>query len=83
MKFKALINIMPHDELLDPQGKVVSNNLSKLQLKGIDNVRIGKHIVMEVEGANENEAAEKVRQACSKLLANPVIEKYDFELENI
>ncbi|MCB9080469.1 MAG: phosphoribosylformylglycinamidine synthase subunit PurS [Lewinellaceae bacterium] len=80
MKFQAAINIMPHKELLDPQGKTVANNMKYLHLDGIQDVRIGKHILLTLEADNEAQAREKVDQACQKLLANLIMETYDFHL---
>lgn len=80
MKFVAEINVMPLKEILDPQGKAVTGSMKNLGLSEIHNVRIGKHVTLEVEAANENEAREKVDQACKKLLANLIMESYDFEL---
>jgi phosphoribosylformylglycinamidine synthase PurS subunit len=80
MKFNAEINIMPHKELLDPQGKTVTKNMKNLQLSGIEDVRIGKHIHMVVEADTKEEANEKVDVACKKLLANLIMETYSFEL---
>ncbi|MEZ4981977.1 MAG: phosphoribosylformylglycinamidine synthase subunit PurS, partial [Saprospiraceae bacterium] len=56
MKFNAEINIMPHKELLDPQGKTVTKNMKNLSLTGIEDVRIGKHVHMVVEADTEEEA---------------------------
>ena len=80
MKFKAEINVMPHKELLDPQGKAVSSSMKNIGLSEINNVRIGKHISMEVEAQNKSMASEKIESACKKLLVNPVIEYYTFEI---
>lgn len=80
MKFIAAIDIMPHKELLDPQGKTVANNLAFIQVSGVEDVRIGKHIVMTIEAENEQEAREKTETACKKLLANPIMEGYVFHL---
>ena len=80
MKFKAEINIMPHKALLDPQGKAVSNSMKNIGLSEISGVRIGKHIHLEVEAADESSAREKVELACKKLLHNPIMESYRFEL---
>lgn len=80
MKFQAEIDVMPLDELLDPQGKVVTSGLHNLSMKSIDNVRIGKHMTMEVEAKDEQEAEQQVDKACRELLANPVIEKYHFRI---
>ncbi len=80
MKFKALINVMPHDNLLDPQGKAVAQGLFSLNLKSIENVRIGKHIILELEAKDEHEAAEIARIGCEKLLVNAVMERYDIQI---
>jgi phosphoribosylformylglycinamidine synthase subunit PurS len=80
MKFKANINIMPHDALLDPQGKAVTGSMKNIGLDGIQNVRVGKHIALEVEATTEAEAHAMVEQACTKLLANMIMERYDFKL---
>ena len=81
MKFTAHINIMPKAELLDPQGKVVVKNLPNLGLKGVSDVRIGKHVTMELHADSAEEAHDKVETACSKLLANVIMESYDFVIE--
>lgn len=78
MKFKAEIDVMPLDELLDPQGKVVANGLHNLSLEAVEDVRIGKHMTMVLEAEEKEAAEEKVDQACQQLLVNPVIEKYQF-----
>jgi len=81
MKYVAEIDIMPHKELLDPQGKTVANNMKHLHIDGIEDVRIGKHILMNVEADSEEAAREKVETACKKLLANLIMESYTFELK--
>jgi phosphoribosylformylglycinamidine synthase len=78
MKFTAQINVMPHKALLDPQGKAVTHSMKNLDLNQIENVRIGKHITLEVEADNESVAKEQVELACKKLLANPIMESYEF-----
>lgn len=80
MKFIAEIDVMPHDALLDPQGKAVSNSMKNLGLSEIDHVRIGKHIRLEIEAASEDIAKEKVDKACKELLSNPIMEGYTFTL---
>jgi phosphoribosylformylglycinamidine synthase len=81
MKYTAQINIMPHKNLLDPQGKAVTLSMKNLNLNEIENVRIGKHITLEIEADSEQVASEKVKEACSKLLANPIMESFDFQLK--
>ena len=80
MKFKAEIDVMPLDALLDPQGKAVTNSMKNIGLAEIDGVRIGKHIRLFVEAANMAEAEQKVETACKKMLANQIMEGYHFEL---
>ena len=80
MNFRAEIDVMPLKELLDPQGKAVSHSLEKLDFDGVDDVRIGKHISIKLKAASKEEATTKVENACKKLLANPIMEGYKFEL---
>lgn len=79
-KYRAEIVVMPLRELLDPQGKAVKGGLDKLGFKLMNDVRVGKHIHIELEAPNENDARNQVEQACKKLLANPVIEYFEFTL---
>lgn len=80
MKYRAEIDIMPLKALLDPQGKAVSQSMKNLHLPEITNVRIGKHISLEVDASDKNAAEKKVDEACKKLLANQIMESYTFEL---
>ncbi len=80
MKFVAEIDIMPHKELLDPQGKAVVNNLGHLDLDGISDVRIGRHVHMALDAASEDDARQKVETACQKLLANMIVETYTYQI---
>ncbi len=81
MKFKAEIDVMPHDALLDPQGKAVTNSMGNLKLGEITNVRIGKHITLHVDAADEATAKSKVDEACQKLLCNQIMERYSFSVQ--
>jgi phosphoribosylformylglycinamidine synthase PurS subunit len=83
MKFIAEINVMPHKALLDPQGKTVTAAMKNLKLAEISNVRIGKHIQLEVEADSETLAGQMVEKACKDLLANPIMEGFTFELKAI
>lgn len=83
MKFSAEINVMPLKEILDPQGKAVTGSMKNMGLAEIQNVRIGKHISLEIEASNEAQAREKVEEACKKLLANLIMESYEFTLKPI
>jgi phosphoribosylformylglycinamidine synthase len=81
MKYKADIDIMPHKELLDPQGKTVARNLHNVDIMGVDSVRIGKHIEMTLEAEDLAVAESKVEDACKKLLANVIMETYRYSVE--
>lgn len=81
MKFTAHIIIMPLKELLDPQGKAISGSLKSLGLESIENVRVGKHISLSVKADSKEEAHQLVEKACKNLLANTVMESYEFALE--
>jgi phosphoribosylformylglycinamidine synthase len=80
MNFRAEIDVMPLEALLDPQGKAVSNNMKNIGLPEITNVRIGKHITLSVEANSREEAEKKVDEACRKLLVNEIMEHYAFTI---
>jgi phosphoribosylformylglycinamidine synthase len=82
-KFLAEIDVMPLKEILDPQGKAVTGSMKNLGLPEISNVRIGRHITLEVEAENKEAASEKVETACKKLLANLIMESYNFQIKEI
>ena len=83
MKFIAEIDVMPHKELLDPQGKTVVKNMKNIHLEGINDVRIGKHIQMTIDAESKDAATEKVETACKKLLSNMIMEGYTYEISPV
>lgn len=83
MKYYAQINVMPLKALLDPQGKAVLNSAVKNGFETLRNVRIGKHIDVEIEAKSKDEANKKIDEFCAKVLVNPIIESYEFTLEEI
>jgi phosphoribosylformylglycinamidine synthase len=76
MNFTVEIKIMPLKELLDPQGKAVLGGLSNLGIKSVNDVRIGKHIQLQIEATSEDEARSIADEASRKLLANQVMEEF-------
>jgi phosphoribosylformylglycinamidine synthase len=68
---------MPLKELLDPQGKAVKGGLESLGLNGIEDVRIGKNITLQIDAENPDEAKQIAEDASKKLLANPVMEYFE------
>jgi phosphoribosylformylglycinamidine synthase PurS subunit len=81
MKYIAEIDVMPLKALLDPQGKAVTGSMKNLGLPEIANVRIGKHISLEIEADSKELAQAKVDEACKKLLCNQIMEFYEFKLK--
>lgn len=81
MKFVAEINVMPLKALLDPQGKAVGMTMHNTGYTEISNVRIGKHITLEIEASSKDIAIEKVNEVCSKILSNPVMEGFEYTVK--
>ncbi|MDL2262413.1 phosphoribosylformylglycinamidine synthase subunit PurS [Bacteroidales bacterium OttesenSCG-928-I21] len=81
MKFIAQINIMPLKALLDPQGQAVLNSAKKTGFNEVSNIRIGKHIEVEIEADSKEIATKKIDELCSKILINPIIEHYEFTVD--
>jgi phosphoribosylformylglycinamidine synthase len=79
--FVAEIDIMPLKELLDPQGKAVTTHLKDIDLPSIDQVRIGKHITMQVVAIDKSAAHDIAQVACQKLLSNPIMESFQIRIE--
>ena len=77
---KAIVNIALKNGVLDPQGKAVHHALMALKFDDVSDVRIGKQIVMQLEGEDEVKAKKEVEAMCEELLANTVIEDYDIEI---
>ena len=80
MKFIAEIDVMPQKEILDPQGKAVRLGLHNLHIDNVGDVRIGKHIRLEVDAESEESARKTVDSACRQLLANLIIEEFSYSL---
>lgn len=78
---KAKVTITLKNGVLDPQGKAIEGALSTLGFGGVDNVRQGKFIELDVDAASADEARNQVEAMCEKLLANTVIENYAVVIE--
>ncbi len=81
MKFLAQIDGMPQKEILDPQGKAVRLGLKNLGIHEVGDVRIGRHITMEVEANDQATAEQLVQTACKRLLANLIMEDFSYTLQ--
>ncbi len=78
---KARIHITLKKGVLDPQGKAIANALSHLGFDGVEEVRQGKYIEIDLTGNDSTQARAKVDAMCAQLLANTVIENYAVELD--
>ena len=79
--FRVEIRVMPRASLLDPQGQAVEHALHALGFADAGQVRVGKHLVLDVTAANAAEATARARTMCDRLLANPVTEDYHVAVE--
>ena len=76
---RVIVNVQLKNGVLDPQGKAVHHALSSLKFSGVQDVRIGKQIILKLEKTNQEEARKDVTKMCEELLANTVIEDYTIE----
>ena len=78
--YTVQIKVMPLKELLDPQGKAVMGGLKSLGLDGVEDVRIGKNITLQVKANSSEEAKKMAEDASKKLLSNPVMEYFEISV---
>ncbi|MBX3102508.1 MAG: phosphoribosylformylglycinamidine synthase subunit PurS [Bacteroidetes bacterium] len=81
MVYTVYINILPHPGILDPQGKATLSGLHNLGFAGVQEVRIGKRIRLNISAASVEEARQLAEESARKLLANPITEVFSIELE--
>ena len=79
-EFHVEVRVTPREGLLDPQGKAVYGALHSLSFPEVDDVRVGRHIVLRLSAPSESEVRARVEVMCQKLLANPVTEDYSIEV---
>lgn len=77
MNYTVQIKVMPLKELLDPQGKAVMGGLENLGLTGVEDVRIGKNITLQINAESADKAKQIAEEASKKLLSNPVMEYFE------
>lgn len=80
MIFTVQVKIMPLKDLLDPQGKAVMGGLKNLGIATVTDVRIGKHISLQIDAENKQQALEIATDASKKLLANQVMETFEISV---
>ncbi|WP_159790514.1 phosphoribosylformylglycinamidine synthase subunit PurS [Sodalinema gerasimenkoae] len=79
--YQAQIYVTLRPSVLDPAGTAVQSGLQQLGFTGVAGVRIGKYVELTVTAADEADATQQVDQMCDRLLANPTIENYRFEVQ--
>jgi phosphoribosylformylglycinamidine synthase len=79
MRVKIFVSL--RSGVLDPQGKAIERSLHTLGYGEVQDVRMGKYLELKVEAASPEAAESRIREMCDKLLANPVIEDYRFEIQ--
>jgi phosphoribosylformylglycinamidine synthase len=79
MRVKIFVSLK--SGVLDPQGKAIERSLHTLGYTEVQDVRMGKYLELNIEASSHEAAESRMRQMCEKLLANPVIEDYRFEIE--
>jgi len=82
-RFKVEVRVTPRPGLLDPQGKAVQHALDSLGYEGVDSVRVGKLLVLELEADDAAAARARTEEMCRKLLANPVTEDFLIEVSEL
>lgn len=79
---KARVHVTLKNGVLDPQGKAIQHALGALGFAGVDDVRQGKYIELDLAESDPEKARAAVEEMCRKLLANTVIENYSVEVED-
>ncbi len=79
MKISAIVTLKK--DVLDPQGKVVSQTLKNMGYSSIENIRQGKYFEIEINEENEEKAKNKIDEICKTLLSNTIIEDYKIKIE--
>lgn len=80
---KAKIKVMLKKSILDPQGKAVLHSIQGMDIGKFSDVRIGKYIEVNFDNSDIESAKSEIDEICKKLLSNPVMENYEFEIEEI
>ncbi len=76
----AIVNIFLKEGVLDPQGKAIHHALDAMEFEGVEDVRMGKQLVLKLTSDNKEDALKEVTKMAEDILANTVIEDYTIEL---
>jgi phosphoribosylformylglycinamidine synthase len=80
--YKVSVYVTPKQGVVDPQGAVIERALPALGHSGASSIRVGRYITLEVEGSNLEQVKADVDDMCRRLLANPIIEDYRFDVSH-
>ena len=78
--YKVKVYVTLRESVLDPQGTAVKKSLKTMGYQAVEDVRIGKYMELMIEESNQN-VEDTVKEMCERLLSNPVIEDYRYEIE--
>lgn len=81
--FLAKVHVLLKPTVNDPQGLTIARALSRLGFDAVDRVRAGKYFEVQIQGVDKTSAEQDVKAMCEKLLSNPVIETFTYELESV
>lgn len=81
--YKAKVDVTLKKSVLDPQGQTVLEALHSLGYKDVQNMRVGKHFVLTLNANDRTKAESELKTMCDRLLINPVIEEYSYQLEEV
>lgn len=81
--YKATVIVKRRPKILDPQGKAVEQGAKLLGFNNVDHTRIGKYIEFNVNTDDQSAAENEVKEYCEKLLANPIMEDFEYSLEKV
>ena len=82
-QFQVKVSVKLRSSVLDPAGEAVKSAANKLGVEGVNSLRIGKMIEINIKAAEKKDAIEKIELLCDRLFANKVIEDYEYSFENI
>jgi len=80
---KAIVTVMLKKGIFDPQGRAVQNGLISIGFDKVKGVRVGKQLEIELDTSDRAAAEASVHDMCDKMLANPVVESYSFEIKEV
>ena len=81
--YRLEVRITPRQGLVDPEGKAVEHALQALEFEGVGDVRVGRVVRLRITADSSEAAHDRVDEMCRQLLANPVTEDYEIEMENV